>query len=480
MPGGGKCTMNRVHTKYHYNIETYPGYSGAAIFSNSIEEQKDSVVNIYGIHVYGDKATQDNVGIKLNTKKIEWINNCLKSAEEVVNNNAAIDIENKLAKMDLKRWWKCKNCTFINQRWMVGNIWHLLYEKNKCWLCGFCNEEEKKFDETKCIIITNNDIGKKDEQDEKQINNEAYPVYRYGIAFSFHELSPFHSRLKEEISENKTDFLVIERYDGELVKALHHVKSKTTKDHFGQANKTDERFGIEIDEPIHIENILSLLFYSGFTMLCNEFRKSCSAQSSSDTIENITERHVNSFYWMGRFVKCSIEFWGQQDDSKKKAKLFYMALSGEFIFDTFSAVYQTPTSTTANTMVLEFAESGMVLTVTPKYKATLHKIRYIDMRLFSPFGEHEEERLFAGDTVLSIVNIQLINTKTSLSNVIKTILYFARITEQSRGQLDHYNVGHTVSLSFQKKYLVHMLKYQMNKNGASYIFKYQIKKTPTW
>eukprot|EP01084_Bolivina_argentea_P051208 94196_1 len=145
---GGKCTMNRIHTKYHYKIETYSGYSGAAIFS--IDEKKDTdnkedkknhsdvatntenkenhpVVKIYGIHVAGDQNEQHNIGIKLNTKKIEWINNCLSVVEQIINvtlscgfEYGSAEIKNQLEKLEIKSWWSCEQCEFINQRLMVG------------------------------------------------------------------------------------------------------------------------------------------------------------------------------------------------------------------------------------------------------------------------------------------------------------------------------------------------------------------------
>eukprot|EP01084_Bolivina_argentea_P311779 539722_1 len=68
----------------------------------------------------------------------------------------------------------CKKCSFINQKLMIGKIWHLLNEMNKCWLCGHYNEEKEIIEEIECITLTlTDDIDFDDSKDK--INISAHP-----------------------------------------------------------------------------------------------------------------------------------------------------------------------------------------------------------------------------------------------------------------------------------------------------------------
>eukprot|EP01084_Bolivina_argentea_P108246 193446_1 len=260
----------------------------------------------------------------------------------------------------------------------------------------------------------------------------------------------------------------------------------------GRANKTDERYRIEMDEPIHIESLLCIHVYCNHATLRTMFSQSCRAFHSTDTTIDIIRRHVNSFYWMGRFLKNAIEFWGNADSNITKK--IYCPLPSKCVFNQISGIHEADMITTQSYGMAHYFSTtgchGTVLTLTPKYKATLHEINYLNVASFRNDYEKNSAAcaklwllspdtydvfllFFQGDTVLSIVDIIIpdkekkgivfAKQKKNYKEQMKAILYFERITEQQIGQSYHYNVGKEASLKIQSEYLVPLIKFKMNK-----------------
>ncbi len=91
----------------------------------------------------------------------------------------------------------------------------------------------------------------------------------------------------------------------------------------------------------------------------------------------------------------------------------------------------------------------------------------LDVRSISSYNR-EDERLFAGMTTLAITDIgSTFNGEWKwLGPYIKGLLYFERITEQTVHQIKYYNYGF-VTREKQKKYLIPLIKHQMNRNNNS-------------
>eukprot|EP01083_Nonionella_stella_P181568 650810_1 len=245
-----------------------------------------------------------------------------------------------------------------------------------------------------------------------------------------------------------------------------------------RASKTDKRFGIFKDDRIHMEHLLAILLYCDNSKLCESFRESFRKMHYDDTKEIVIQRHIDNYYWFGRFLFAAIEFWGaapRTTDTKK----FYHGTSCKFLFDTFSAVFETPTSTTWDKIIAtNFCRgSGVVLHLAPKFKDDLNPSKFLNVSDISHFP-HEKERLFAGMTVLAIINITESGGK-DCSKYMKCMLYFERIIEQNIHNKDFYNYGVITEdtkekwMDRQQRYLLPLIRSKMDniqKKIPQYVF----------
>eukprot|EP01083_Nonionella_stella_P250094 864124_1 len=195
------------------------------------------------------------------------------------------------------------------------------------------------------------------------------------------------------------------------------------------------------------------------------FRESYRASEHDDNNQNIRSYHINNFYWMGRFIYTAIQFFGEKPSNHNS---FYHGLKKQFLFTEFSTIFETPTSTTTDAEIarIKFAqENGVVLTLKPKFKNDLNNSKYLDVSTISGYGK-ENERLFAGMTVLAVVDIQYRkrNSITRIGTYALVFLYFERIVEQTIHNKDYYNCGFATKTQ-QRECLYPLILHQMKRNG---------------
>eukprot|EP01084_Bolivina_argentea_P249776 418285_1 len=288
-------------------------------------------------------------------------------------------------------------------------------------------------------------------------------VYSTGIYMEYHTLKPLYTNLAEEVTQNKMCSITKQQFETEM-QSVNFIMESNKYANDLRSYKTDKRYGIKIDERMHSENILCVFLYCNHSQLCEKFRQSYRNENYNDLNEVIIKRHCHNFYWFGRFLTTAIEFWGQ---TPRRNDRLYHGLSQKFLFNEFSTVYEIPTSTTGKISVAHgFAkDGGIVIQLAPKWKKEINSSKYLDVSIFSDF-KHEQEKLFAGMTVLSIINIYnpSDNKWDGYSEYIRGILYFERITEQTVHQKDYYNYGVITNkkkdewTKIQNDYLVPLIK----------------------
>eukprot|EP01083_Nonionella_stella_P088682 247318_1 len=345
------------------------------------------------------------------------------------------------------------------------------------------------FDTAHCLIYHPNDIDCDDMYNEfkKHVQSVMYPIFSTGQFIDYVSLKPLYPNLKEEITKNKLCTIAEHLFSSTVQDAV--LKEKTMSIDI-RASKTDKRFGIFKNDKIHIQHLLAILLYCDNSRLCESFRESFRKMHYDDTTEIIIQRHIDNYYWFGRFLFAAIEFWGAAPritDTKK----FYHGTSCKFLFDTFSAVFETPTSTTWDKIIASnFCKgSGVVLELAPKFKGDLNPSKFLNVSNISHFS-NEKERLFAGMTVLAIVNIHykvrqktknksMVNVWQECSEYMKSMLYFERIIEQNIHNKDFYNYGVITAETIeewvdrQRIYLVPLIQAKVTntqKKISQYIF----------
>eukprot|EP01083_Nonionella_stella_P158867 517557_1 len=496
----GGVELNNKHDEYHYKIETYPGHSGSPIFQSSEDDNQRFM--IYGIHIYGDEDNQDNIGIKLDENKLKWIENHVDGIDKIMTKyaNSHKEMKSQLKSWEYKSFWKCENCGFINERLMIGGLWRLYHLYDSCGLCGDKRDEDlnsktsrtteprevqwHKFTDDSQPKLTRQTsafrramipIEDEDDADKTVVAEEKtddlvntsqykYSIYRTGIAMRYHELEPLYANLKDSLIASK--LLSKSEY---FVQALNKAKEKERDcvfDVYGRACITDKRYGIQIDERMHIEHVLSFVLYCDYTLLCYKFMRSYIASNVDDSNETITQRHVETFYWLGRFIRSAIEFWGET--IRKDTRLFF-PVSFPLLYDQFAGTIDIPTSTTKTLEVavnISRGVEGVIMTVAPKFKRTIQISKYLDMTYISRYKE-EDQRLIAGTARLAIIDIRgfMTGKEVGYGIFVRAILYFEKITEQTESQRLHYNYG-TLSKKRQERDLLPLIEYQQNKRSV--------------
>eukprot|EP01083_Nonionella_stella_P022031 60907_1 len=295
-----------------------------------------------------------------------------------------------------------------------------------------------------------------------------FAVYSTGVYIDHSSLSPLHVNFKEEVINNSVYPMTGANWDDSLNEAQAILKSKWKEDDTKwRAKVTNEIYGIRIGDRIQIEHVLGVYLYTSNTTLCTKFRESYRSSEYDKNNQNIRSYHINNFYWMGRFIYTAIQFFGQKPDIGDR---FYHGLKQQFLFTEFSVTIEPPTSTTKDRNVAQriFAgDNGTVLTLKPKFKYQLNNSKYLDVSAISNYGK-EEERLFAGMTVLAVIDIQYRKGRKTarLGKCALVFLYFERILEQTIHNKSYYNYG-LVSKADQRKYLLPLIQHQMQRNGYS-------------
>ena len=284
-------------------------------------------------------------------------------------------------------------------------------------------EQKKKFFRTKspadfvaismldrlhCIMHHEGDMIRGDETNELELfqafkkdaystnMRENYPVYDSGHFVDYSSLKPLHQNLKEEMLNNRLCQIKGHQFDEHLrlsqLALAANSKSSIKK---RRAWKSDEANDIRINDEPRIEHVLCIKMYCNDTVLCKEFcnsYRSIKGQQDNES-EDVTQNHVDNFYWFGRYLSCAIELFGDEATTRKT---FYRGLNKPFLFNHFSAVYEVPLSTTYVLSVAhQFAtESGVILCLSPKYKNEINISRYLDVGAqgLSEF-DNEKERL---------------------------------------------------------------------------------------
>eukprot|EP01083_Nonionella_stella_P165564 551065_1 len=327
-------------------------------------------------------------------------------------------------------------------------------------------------DRAHCLLYHSDDIkniSKNTELFRQDVTKIEHIQYNTGVYMEYHTLKPLYQNLFDEIVGNHGCQISEDQFYGELESSKLFVESDNRVKNTWRACRTDAKYGIKVNEAMHIEHVLCIKFYCNYSCHCENFRKTYRRIHVSDTKDDIIRRHCNNHYWFGRFLTTAIVFWGQ---IPTKAEQIYHGLSGKFVFDHFSTVYEIPTSTTDDINVAQnFAEStaGIVLKLSPKYTDEVNQSRCLDVAAagLSDF-EAEREKLFAGMTVLSITNIYnpSDNEWKGYGDYVAAFLYFERIIEQTNQQKHHYNYGQ-LAANKQEEYLVPAIKHQMDKNSST-------------
>merc|ERR1719242_2437705 len=256
----------------------------------------------------------------------------------------------------------------------------------------------------------------------------------------YYSLTPKHENLITELQKNTVCPLSKEQVD-DLVEKAKELRANNKTVSGWKAMRSSPENGVQKGDGMFIEFIICLRIYCSFSNFCTKFRSSFRKLKYDDTEDTIRQRHIESFYWFGRFLDCALRCFGAQP---KKGKVVYHGLDNRFLFDSFSAVFEVPLSTTDDLPITErFSEGGIILCFAPKFKRSGSSTYCLNIA-GSGLSKYKSEReyLFAGDVILAIINLIVVGQEEkNYKQYIRCFLYWERILEQTNESRQKYVFG---------------------------------------
>ncbi len=178
-----------------------------------------------------------------------------------------------------------------------------------------------------------------DDQSQEQ------PVYSFGVRYYYWDFYKNHewfipkkyASLQEEIQNNLKKW----QWDQLMTKANTMLKGEELRKLKSYEWKN---YGVNMNEPIRCEHILTICLYTDYDSLSCEFSKSFRKISSDKSDEDTKKRNMEYREW-SRILRETVECYGTTME-QTKIKVFYHGVSMIY-FDSFIATFCCPTSTTA-------------------------------------------------------------------------------------------------------------------------------------
>jgi len=221
--------------------------------------------------------------------------------------------------------------------------------------------------------------------------------------------------------------LDIEQCQSAIQKANIYLKSNTIKKMkaratSGHASRIYLHYGIAIGEPLNLQHLLALIFYTDFSDLCTAFSASFRALKPFESLKNIKRRN-SAFHWMSKHLRELVELFGQcskeNNDENNENGPFYSGVSVELSVPEFAMRLNSPTSTTK-----EFAVSvkfgggkGMVLTFDNK-GIQFQYLRCINCEFISRYPEESERLFFGGFFRINLICLRLLAANKNMKQFV--------------------------------------------------------------
>eukprot|EP01084_Bolivina_argentea_P167640 290909_1 len=161
----------------------------------------------------------------------------------------------------------------------------------------------------------------------------------------------------------------------------------------------NEHHGINANDPIKMEHILSLICYADNSELCTAFRTTYRRITADKSIDDQKKRH-SKYANLGKLIYEAFIFYASKNG---EITTLYHGMGIPLVFPTLYCSLDAPTSTTtASSVALSFGNSTGVVMKLVSCESSPH-IKTLDMGLFSCFDNEEEHLIF--ETRLHIQDI---------------------------------------------------------------------------
>eukprot|EP01084_Bolivina_argentea_P160807 279990_1 len=302
---------------------------------------------------------------------------------------------------------------------------------------------------------------------EKDNLQEKYYEYQFGVQILYHTLQSHFVCMKHELLSNEIHTVLETVWDDTLSKALTYLQMQSVQDNYRANNvghARSNKYGITMGELIGVDNIIAILFYCNFDTLQQQFRKTFRKINPYDSDEDIVQRHVRNFFWIGRALYVAVNYFGKR---MNKNSVVWRCFSSKILFANFAIYFDHPTlTTTRQTIAKKCCNSeGIILKLKSKYNRNCAWM--LDVSLFSDCTDYCE-KLFLNETLIIADILTSKNKKwTSHGKYMQSCLYFNKITTGNAVDLE-WNIKATQLIqNTLAKIIIDSLINTYNENNTS-------------
>eukprot|EP01084_Bolivina_argentea_P086253 155898_1 len=169
---------------------------------------------------------------------------------------------------------------------------------------------------------------------------------------------------------------------------------------------------------LSIHNLMVIILYTDFDMLSYKFSSTYRYKNNKENLKELILRHCN-YYWMARYLRETVEGYGDVFSPYSKTKTYYHGISENMIFSSLIARFHHPTSTTKQiTVAQRFAtNNGIIINL----ERGACELPYFDCGWISAFGNEDESLFIGGMQPFEITNIINCSTGEEYKKYIKAI-----------------------------------------------------------
>ena len=245
------------------------------------------------------------------------------------------------------------------------------------------------------------------------------------------KMSPFYvskkyDNLKLEIMDNMFYPLEITKFIETHIKAKKLLNdSNIIKSMSCDGNNP---YGIEKNEILNIENIMSLIIYCDFDGLTSHLISTYYPLSYMESDHELIDRHREYWNW-SKLLNETVQCFGNIVNKSKIDK--YFIITKEQYFDKFMLNFNRPCSMTTNLNIstLYCPDNGIILEMKKTNFYIGELLRYFDCSLISSFSLESEKLFIGGSQSLQLISIRSLKMNKIYKHFIIPFKYFQKIID---------------------------------------------------
>eukprot|EP01084_Bolivina_argentea_P062125 113596_1 len=247
-----------------------------------------------------------------------------------------------------------------------------------------------------------------------------------------------YDNIKHEILNNKIFNLTLNEYQFSLTKANEYTDNPTVKkvtaDDIVGTVESRLHYGILHGSPLKPENLLSVIFYTDWSDLCNEFSKTFRKTTGSEALWSLKKRNGEYANW-SRILRETVQYYGisgegERDESGKIIHVLqgplYCGMDFLMVIPEFNIRLCGPTSTSTQFEVAtRFAgRRGIIMTLNNDADARSKFLRAFNCAWISTYSGESECLFIGGDFRLRLETVHEVVTANNFYAFMKPLFYF--------------------------------------------------------